>query len=124
MKIVVAFILFFLLVVLFSELLPVRQEIHGMYSKFNDIAMSADVDINLDLFHGESPRVEYACNAGARSAVMYLDAMQDKSRMTRDAIDLMSEAVSGCYVNPVTRQTVRFHTLDRMRRFAINSGLI
>lgn len=93
MRLYLVFVVVFFLIVLFSELLPKRKELHEMYSRMNDIVRSTDQQINLDIFESENERIEFCPNPLNYNAVLYLRET-NKSSMTEKAIDLVSRAIA------------------------------
>lgn len=122
MRLFVAFLIVFIIIVVFAEFLPQRTEIIEMYSRLNDIVRSSGENINLDIFESLSgkSRVEYK-NVG--NAVLYLER-SDKSKMTRDSIDLIARVLAAGRISPES-ETIRYVSVkEKMTNYATLSGKI
>ena len=122
MRLFVAFLIVFIVIVIFAEFLPQRKEIIEMYSRLNDIVRSSGENINLDIF--ESPegksRAEFST---VGSAVLYLER-SDKSKMTRDSIDLISRVFAAGQSSP-ENETERYVSVrEKMMNYAALTGNI
>lgn len=104
------------MIIVFSEFIPKRKELIDLYRPINDIVMSTNEQINLDIYEGVESRIEY--NEGY-NACMYLKN-SEKSKMISDAIELIAWAIS-----ERSSSRVKFFSLkEKMTGFAENNGMI
>ena len=122
MRLFVAFLIVFIIIVIFAEFLPQRTEIIEMYSRLNDIVRSSGENINLDIFeslNGKS-RAEFKDTG---NAVLYLER-SDKSKMTKDSIDLIARVFASGQISPES-ETIRYISAkEKMTNYAVMSGKI
>lgn len=94
MRLYLAFILVFLIYIVFSEFMTDRKDIIGMHSNLNDVLVSCGLNANVDIYESKTDsRVEVG---NFRDLCLYLktDKNSNKRKMMKESIELISRALS------------------------------